>query len=204
MTMKKLLALAFAACFAAQPLVAQSWADALQKALGGSRKESSGAAATPAAPPTAKALRGAWTYRAPAMDYTGDDVVAALAVGSLRDQLAPLYARAGLEPGTGTVRFADSRRVAFELSGHRMEGTYVYDARTGRIAVTLSRAERTATFEGVASMADGVLTLLFDARQALDAVGGTPDQAAQNEKLRQICAILEKYPGIRLGCKLSR
>ncbi|WP_418413965.1 lipocalin-like domain-containing protein [Alistipes sp.] len=202
--MKKLLALAFAACFAAQPLVAQSWADALQKALGGSRKESSGAAATPAAPPTAKALRGAWTYRAPAMDYTGDDVVAALAVGSLRDQLAPLYARAGLEPGTGTVRFADSRRVAFELSGHRMEGTYVYDARTGRIAVTLSRAERTATFEGVASMADGVLTLLFDARQALDAVGGTPDQAAQNEKLRQICAILEKYPGIRLGCKLSR
>ena len=138
------------------------------------------------------------------MDYTGDDVVAALAVGSLRDQLAPLYARAGLEPGTGTVRFADSRRVAFELSGHRMEGTYVYDARTGRIAVTLSRAERTATFEGVASMADGVLTLLFDARQALDAVGGTPDQAAQNEKLRQICAILEKYPGIRLGCKLSR
>lgn len=202
--MKKLLALAFAACFAAQPLVAQSWADALQKALGGSRKESSGAAATPAAPPTAKALRGAWTYRAPAMDYTGDDVVAALAVGSLRDQLAPLYARAGLEPGTGTVRFADSRRVAFELSGHRMEGTYVYDARTGRIAVTLSRAERTATFEGVASMADGVLTLLFDARQALEAVGGTPDQAAQNEKLRQICAILEKYPGIRLGCKLSR
>ena len=202
--MKKLLALAFAACFAAQPLVAQSWADALQKALGGSRKESSGAAATPAAPPTAKALRGAWTYRAPAMDYTGDDVVAALAVGSLRDQLAPLYARAGLEPGTGTVRFADSRRVAFELSGHRMEGTYVYDARTGRIAVTLSRAERTATFEGGASMADGVLTLLFDARQALDAVGGTPDQAAQNEKLRQICAILEKYPGIRLGCKLSR
>ena len=202
--MKKLLALAFAACFAAQPLVAQSWADALQKALGGSRKESSGAAATPAAPPTAKALRVAWTYQAPAMDYTGDDVVAALAVGSLRDQLAPLYARAGLEPGTGTVRFADSRRVAFELSGHRMEGTYVYDARTGRIAVTLSRAERTATFEGVASMADGVLTLLFDARQALDAVGGTPDQAAQNEKLRQICAILEKYPGIRLGCKLSR
>ncbi|WP_418450586.1 lipocalin-like domain-containing protein [Alistipes sp.] len=202
--MKKLLALAFAACFAAQPLVAQSWADALQKALGGSRKESSEAAATPAAPPTAKALRGAWTYRAPAMDYTGDDVVAALAVGSLRDQLAPLYARAGLEPGTGTVRFADSRRVAFELSGHRMEGTYVYDARTGRIAVTLSRAERTATFEGVASVADGVLTLLFDARQALDAVGGTPDQAAQNEKLRQICAILEKYPGIRLGCKLSR
>lgn len=200
--MKKLLALAFAACFAAQPLVAQSWADALQKALGGSRKESSGAA-TPAVPPTARALRGVWTYRAPAMDYTGDDVVAALAVGSLRDQLAPLYAKAGLEPGTGTVRFADSRRVAFELSGHRMEGTYVYDARTGRIAVTLSRAERTATFEGVASMADGVLTLLFDARQALDAVGGTPDQAAQNEKLRQICAILEKYPGIRLGCKLG-
>lgn len=200
--MKKLLALAFAACFAAQPLVAQSWADALQKALGGSRKESSGAA-TPAAPPTTRALRGVWTYRAPAMDYTGDDVVAALAVGSLRDQLAPLYAKAGLEPGTGTVRFADSRRVAFELSGHRMEGTYVYDARTGRIAVTLSRAERTATFEGVASMADGVLTLLFDARQALDAVGGTPDQAAQNEKLRQICAILEKYPGIRLGCKLG-
>lgn len=199
--MKKLLALAFAACFAAQPLVAQSWADALQKALGGSRKESSGAA-TPAAPPTARALRGVWTYRAPAMDYTGDNVVAALAVGSLRDQLAPLYAKAGLEPGTGTVRFADSRHVAFELSGHRMEGTYVYDARTGRIAVTLSRAERTATFEGVASMADGVLTLLFDARQALDAVGGTPDQAAQNEKLRQICAILEKYPGIRLGCKL--
>lgn len=210
MTMRKLLALACAACLIAPTLHAQSWADALGKALGGAREQAATEAAAPAAAPTARALRGSWTYRAPAMDYTGDDMLAALAVGSLRDQLAPLYARAGLQPGTGTVRFADGRRVIFELGTRRMEGTYAYTPKSGSLSVTLSHEGRQATFEGVALLADGVLTLLFDAGQALDAAEGagalqdTPDAAAQRDKLRQIVAILEKYPGIRLGCRLDR
>lgn len=216
--MKKLISLAFAAsvaAFAAQPLQAQSWADALGKALGGAAKqqtatEAAEAAAAPAAPPTARALRGVWTYRAPAMDYTGDDMLAALAVGTLRDQMAPLYARAGLEPGKGTVRFADGRRVVFELGTHRMEGTYTYRPATGALTVTLRHQGRQAAFEGTASLSDGVLTLLFDARQALEAIGGrealegVPEQTAQLEKLRQLAVLLEKYPGIRLGCRLGR
>lgn len=211
MTMKRLILLVFAACLATQPLRAQSWADALQKALGGSAEQQTATkVAAPAAPPTARALRGSWTYRAPAMNYTGDDMLAALAVGTLRDQMVPLYARAGLEPGKGTVRFVDARRVVFELGTHRMEGTYTYFPATGALTVTLRHKERQAAFAGTASLSDGVLTLLFDAQQALEAIGGpaaldgVPQQTTQLEKLRQVAVLLEKYPGIRIGCQLGR
>ena len=56
----------------------------------------------------------------------------------------------------------------------------------------------------VADCADGVLTLLFEANAALGSLRASSQQYAQNPKLQQIAAILERYPGVMLGAELKR
>ena len=49
-----------------------------------------------------------------------------------------------------------------------------------------------------------VLTLLFEANAALGSLRASSQQYAQNPKLQQIAAILERYPGVMLGAELKR
>ena len=76
---------AFAAAFAT-PVSAQSWQDmfksAIQSLTGGTSSESAAATAAPEPLPE-KELFGSWSYQAPAMEYTGDDMLASLAASTL-------------------------------------------------------------------------------------------------------------------------
>lgn len=49
-----------------------------------------------------------------------------------------------------------------------------------------------------------MLTLLFEANAALGSLRASSQQYAQNPKLQQIAAILERYPGVMLGAELKR
>lgn len=183
---------------------AQSWGERLQQLLGGGTTAEPQKTAAAAPPASQAALYGDWTYRAPIIEYTGDDMLAALAVGTLREQLAAALAKAGLVPGQGTVSFRRRGGLHLALAGREAEGSYTYDARQGTLAVTLVREKMRGTIEGTAAMADGRLQLRFDAQRVLEAVRQTAPQHADDEKLRQLAALLENYPGIVLGGELSR
>ena len=200
MTMRRLfLIAAFAAAFAT-PVSAQSWQDmfksAIQSLTGGTSSESAAATAAPEPLPE-KELFGSWSYQAPAMEYTGDDMLASLATSTLKGQLPSYFQQAGLQPGKATVSF--SRRGVFKavLDTHKVEGVYRYDEDTGELTVE-------CLFAGRAKYADGVLTLLFEANAALGSLRASSQQYAQNPKLQQIAAILERYPGVMLGAELKR
>ena len=198
MTMRRLfLIAAFAAAFAT-PVSAQSWQDmfksAIQSLTGGTSSESAAATAAPEPLPE-KELFGSWSYQAPAMEYTGDDMLASLAASTLKGQL---------QPGKATVSF--SRRGVFKavLDTHKVEGVYRYDEDTGELTVECLFAGNPVSFTGRAKHADGVLTLLFEANAALGSLRASSQQYAQNPKLQQIAAILERYPGVMLGAELKR
>ena len=154
---------AFAAAFAT-PVSAQSWQDmfksAIQSLTGGTSSESAAATAAPEPLPE-KELFGSWSYQAPAMEYTGDDMLASLAASTLKGQLPSYFQQAGLQPGKATVSF--SRRGVFKavLDTHKVEGVYRYDEDTGELTVECLFAGNPVSFTGRAKHADGVLTLLF-------------------------------------------
>ena len=85
------------------------------------------------------------------------------------------------------------------LDTHKVEGVYRYDEDTGELTVECLFAGNPVSFTGRAKHADGVLTLLFEANAALGSLRASSQQYAQNPKLQQIAAILERYPGVMLG-----
>ena len=182
---------AFAAAFAT-PVSAQSWQDmfksAIQSLTGGTSSESAAATAAPEPLPE-KELFGSWSYQA---------------ASTLKGQLPSYFQQAGLQPGKATVSF--SRRGVFKavLDTHKVEGVYRYDEDTGELTVECLFAGNPVSFTGRAKHADGVLTLLFEANAALGSLRASSQQYAQNPKLQQIAAILERYPGVMLGAELKR
>ncbi|MDE5707187.1 MAG: DUF4923 family protein, partial [Alistipes sp.] len=194
----------FAATLFLSPASAQSWGDRLQQLLGGGTTEQTQPAAVQTPPASQAELYGDWTYRAPIIEYTGDDMLAALAVGTLREQLAATLAKAGLVPGQGTVSFRRRGGLHLSLAGHQAEGSYGYDARQGALTVTLVHGKTRGTINGKAATADGRLFLRFDAKRVLEVIRQTIPQSGDNEKLQQLGVLLENYPGIVLGGELSR
>lgn len=203
--MKRISILALFAAVSVTSASAQSWQDLFKNALQSLTGKSSEATASAApAPLSEEELLGTWTYQAPAMEYTGGDMLASLATSTLKGQLPAYYQQAGLEQGKGTVTFA--RRNVFKavLGERTLEGTYRYDAETGAVTVDCLLSGNPLSFTGSAKHADGVLTMLFEANAALNSVRSSSPQSAQNQKLQQIAAILERYPGVMLGVELKR
>lgn len=196
-----------AAAFAAAlwtPASAQSWQDLFKNALQSLTGTSSSESAAVSELLTEEALLGTWTYQAPALEYTGGDMLASLATSTLKGQLPSYYQQAGLQPGKGTFTF--KRRNVFKaaLGEHKLEGTYNYDAATGTVTIDCLFAGKPIVFTGNAKHAGGVLTMLFEANTALNSLRASSPQYAQNQKLQQISAILERYPGVMLGAEMKR
>ena len=204
--MKRQLILAAFAVALAAPVSAQSWQDLFKNALQSLTGTSSEPAATTAAPEplSEKELLGTWSYQAPAMEYTGSDMIASLATSTLKGQLPSYYQQAGLHPGKATVTF--TRRGVFKaaLDKQKLEGVFRYDDDTGELTIECLFAGNPVSFTGRAKYADGVLTMLFEANAALGSLRASSQQYAQNQKLQQVAAILEHYPGVMLGAELKR
>jgi len=204
--MKRLFVLAAFAVVSVMPVRAQSWQDLFKNALQSLTGKGTEAAVEAAAPqpPAEKELLGTWSYRAPALEYTGGDMLASLATSTLKGQLPSYYQQAGLQPGKATVAF--TRRGVFKaaLNDRKLEGVYRYDETAGELTVECLFAGKPVAFTGRAKLSGGVLTLLFEANAALASLRASSPQYAQNPKLQQIAAILEHYPGVMLGAELAR
>lgn len=189
-----------------QPVSAQSWQtllkDALQS-LGGSSETAQQPAATPVAP-SADELQGTWIYQAPAVTYTGSDMVATLAVTTLKGQLPAYYQQSGLQPGSGTFAFEDNGVFRVVLGTQRLAGTYLYDAATGVLTVTYPIEGKPTSFNGKAALADGTLTLLFEASETFRTMRTASSKFSQNQRAQQISAILDAYPGIMMGAEFRK
>ncbi|EKC73520.1 hypothetical protein OBE_02349, partial [human gut metagenome] len=103
-----------------------------------------------------------------------------------------------------TVSFKKRNRLHASMGGHEIDGTYSYDPATGTAAITLIQDGKQATFQGYLSLRGEVLTLQFDAGDALEAVRHSSPEYAANEKMQQIASVMQNYPGIMLGGQLKK
>lgn len=186
--------------FAAGTAGAQSLTDLFKSIFGGSSETT----ATETTVTIPQSVAGTWIYREPAITYTGDDMLAAIAVTGLRDQFASYYTKAGLTPGQGGITLRKNDKVRAEMAGHEIEGTYTYDADSGSLTFTGTIGGKSASVTGQVTVEEGMMTLLFDAGKTLEIAKSLSPKLSEDARIQQISAILNQYPGIMLGGKLSK
>lgn len=153
---------------------------------------------------TADMLRGTWTYSAPALKYEGDDMLATIALKGVESYLPSIYAKAGLSAGVGTLTFTRTREVHAAAGERKVSGTYSFSTRSSEIVISTKHDGESYSFCGTAQMEGDVLVLLFDASETADLIMKMSSEVAQNDTFKMMKSILDKYPGIKLGCKMKR
>ncbi|WP_300705267.1 DUF4923 family protein [uncultured Alistipes sp.] len=187
----------------ATSLHAQSFADKLRQLAGMSQPSEQ--TVVKKSYPSADELLGAWTYRAPSIEYKGNDLLASIAVNGLKSEIAAAYVKGGLKPGKGSVIFKRRGKVHISMGGQELDGNYTYSSKTGTLHLTLEREGTRAIFVGYVTLAENkVLTLQFDANEAIKAARHASTELAKNSNLNNVSQLLANYPGIMLGGEFSK
>lgn len=153
---------------------------------------------------TAAQLAGTWFYEEAAIAYTGDDMLASMAVSALKGQVEAYAAKAGVVAGRDRLVLNADRTLLFAAGKHTAKGTYAYDASTGAVTMHVEIGGKQGTLTGTTAYENGVMTLLFDAGEALAAMKAAAPQLAQNENVKLATTVVENYPGIRIGARLKK
>ena len=153
---------------------------------------------------TAQQLVGTWVYAGAVIRYTGEDLLASMAVGVLEGQIEEYCAKAGVVAGRDRVTLDRRGGALVRIDKHEAKGSYRYDPATGSICVEIDIRGKRGTLTGTTEYENGTLTLLFDAREALDAMKAAAPGLAQNEKIKMASALIDQYPGLKIGAKATR
>lgn len=200
MAMKRILLLLICFTAAATNAEAQSLTDLFKQLFGSS--------STPQKEETTSnipaSVTGTWIYQEPVITYTGNDILASLAVATLRDQFTPYYAKAGLTPGHGSLLLNGNGTVHAELGDRKIDGTYRYDRTAGKLTFTGTIGKNSATLTGTVTIEGGMIVLLFDAQKTLEIARQMSSSVASDSRVQQIAAILKEYPGVMFGAKLKK
>lgn len=178
-----------------------SLAGALNSLFGDSQQNDSAAAAAVSADdaPTKRALSAKWTFDRSAVEYRGDNALARMAVSGLKDQLAEIYAKAGLTKGCGTIQFRQNGTVRAVMQEHKIDGRYDYDDSTGRITLRATVEGRSVECSGYVALRHGELTLILDVNEALKAFKTAFPEMAGHQYVRSVAPIVESMPGLYAG-----
>ena len=204
--MKRLTILFVAALFASQTAGAQSL-DALLRlfGLGGSQEKTEQKAEEPAAPAlTADGLTGVWHYIEPASRYDGNDILGSIGIKAVEEMLPSMYAKAGLADGKGTMTFTAPDTASGQLGGYNVSGRYEFAPEDGSLTLSARIGGTSGVLHGSATLDGEVLTLLFDAAEAAAIVERVSSKAATNDNFKMMKSLLDKYPGVKLGCRMKR
>lgn len=154
--------------------------------------------------PTAEQLTAAtWVYSSPQIVYAGNSSMATVAIASLRTQLPNMAKAMGLNAGSDTVQFRNDGTAAMQNGENKASIPYAYDAATGTVTFTLVRDNATASFPAAATSANGILTVLFDADTTMDTLLQNIPELKDDNSFRVIQAVVDKYPGIKIGASFN-
>lgn len=140
-----------------------------------------------------------WVYSAPQIVYSGNSSMATVAIAALRTQMPDIAKTLGLNAGSDSVIFLGDGTAAITNGENKASVPYMYDPATGYVSFTLTRNGTTEAFPATATAKDGVLTVLFDAETTIATLLRMAPELKDNSSLLIIKAVVDKYPGIKIG-----
>lgn len=186
---------------------AQDWRGLLRGLFGSSNKETETEQTAPEPASkhlTAQELAGTWVYAGAVIRYTGDDLLASMAVSALQGQIEEYCTKAGVVVGRDRVTLDGKGGAVVRIDQREAKGSYRYDPATGSIRIEIAIRGKQGILTGTTEYENGTLTLLFNAREALDAMKAAAPQLAQNEKVKMASTLIDQYPGLMIGAKATR
>lgn len=198
-----LLALVFTAaiCCGAS---AQSWGDLLGGLLGGSSGSQSTQTVTETYP---ESLVGEWRYSAPAVVFTGDDIVAKLgssvAGSTIKDQMNAYYTKAGVTPQTCTVQFRRNGKFIAKADKREIEGRYSYNASSGALSVTVALDEWEPVLLSARPQVAKAVSITFEASKVVGIAREIPSVSGDS-RMMSLIGLIEQYKGLYLGAELVK
>ena len=199
--MKRILLLAALLVMTGGTLRAQNWQELLKQTA-----TSLGDRATEGKL-TQYALPGSWSYTAPGVRFEGEsaasDPGAALIASMVKEQLAKVYEKLGIQAGSSTVTFDNKGNVTVAVGEQKASGSYEYDAATHTISVRPSD-EKLAKIEAVAGRAylsGSELQLLFPITRLLELAQSVSSQASS---LEAVSTLLSSYKDLYIGFAFER
>lgn len=140
-----------------------------------------------------------WVYSAPQIVYSGNSSMATVAIAALRTQMPDIAKTLGLNAGSDSVAFLGDGTAAMTNGENKASVPYMYDPATGYVSFTVTRNGTSAAFPATATARDGVLTVLFDADTSIASLLQMAPELKDNSSLLIIKAVVDKYPGIKIG-----
>lgn len=199
--MKRILLLAALLVMTGGTLRAQNWQELLKQTA-----TSLGDRATEGKL-TQYALPGSWSYTAPGVRFEGEsaasDPGAALIASMVKEQLAKVYEKLGIQAGSNTVTFDNKGNFTVAVGEQKASGSYEYDAATHTISVRPSD-EKLAKIEAVAGRAylsGSELQLLFPITRLLELAQSVSSQASS---LEAVSTLLSSYKDLYIGFAFER
>lgn len=199
--MKRILLLAALLVMTGGTLRAQNWQDLLKQTA-----TSLGDRATEGKL-IQYALPGSWSYTAPGVRFEGEsaasDTGAALIASMVKEQLAKVYEKLGIQAGSSTVTFDNKGNFTVAVGEQKASGSYEYNAATHTISVRPSD-EKLAKIEaaaGRAYLSGSELQLLFPITRLLELAQSVSSQASS---LEAVSTLLSSYKDLYIGFAFER
>ena len=149
-------------------------------------------------------MLGEWHYSEPASRYDGNDILGSFGIMAVASMMPALYAKAGLTKGSATVTFTAPDIAGGHIGEYSVTGRYTLDESDGSMTVSATVGGVEGVLHGSATLENGVLTLLFDAAEAAAIVDRISERASKSEKFRMMKSLLDSYPGVKMGCRMTR
>lgn len=155
-----------------------------------------------------KDLEGTWEYKSPAVTFKSDDALSkaggVAASAAAEAKLAPYYSRLGLN--SVVITFDAEGNFTIKAKKFTLSGTAVKDSDSGLLTLKFQTSGKInlGHISAIASKdAVGVLTLTLDATRVI-AIVDKVASIANNQTLKTMSQLLDKYDGIYAGAKFKR
>lgn len=183
--------------FGVERTSAQSWLDALKGVATEVIDEATGGKLTE------MAIAGEWKYTSPGVRMGSSDMLSNLAGSAMEStietKLASAYEKIGIRPDFCQITFTKEDTWSMPVKGHEVTGSYVYDASTHAITLTLSKIG--ASFTGYAYIDGTNLELVFPVNKLVEFVTALGSKISS---LATVSKMLEKYDDVYLGFQFAK
>lgn len=150
------------------------------------------------------AIVGEWSYKAPAVKLSSDNVVSNIGgsaiSATINSKMEDIFEKVGIKEGFCSITFADDDKFTIPIVGKQISGSYTYNNSDHSIVLSIGNSGK-INIKGYAYISGSNLQLLFPANKFADlliAIGSTVNS------LNTITELLKQYDDIYLGFEFAK